>query len=49
MATELATAYVQIVPSADGMTGKISEALGNEAEKAGDDAGDDEKSYFHCF
>ena len=39
MATELATAYVQIVPSADGMTGKISEALGNEAEKAGDDAG----------
>ncbi len=39
MATELATYYVQIVPSADGIQGKISEAMGNEAEKAGTESG----------
>lgn len=44
--TELATAYIQIVPSADGISGKISEALGGEASKAGDDAGDKAGSSF---
>lgn len=37
--TELAKAYVQIVPSADGIKGKISSALGSEASAAGDSAG----------
>ena len=37
--TELAKAYVQIVPSADGVKGKIQEALGGEAESAGKSAG----------
>lgn len=37
--TELAKAYVQIVPSADGVKGKIQEALGGEAESAGRSAG----------
>lgn len=35
MATELAQAYVQIIPSAQGIKGKISEALGGETESAG--------------
>lgn len=39
MATELAKAYVQIVPSAQGITGKIGEALGNEPVLAGQKAG----------
>lgn len=39
MATELAKAYVQIVPSAQGITGKIGEALGNEPVIAGQKAG----------
>ena len=39
MATELATAYVQIIPSAEGITGKITEALGGEASEAGKSAG----------
>lgn len=37
--TELAKAYVQIIPSAEGIKGKIAEALGGEAETAGDAAG----------
>ena len=37
--TELAKAYVQIIPSAQGIKGKISEALGGEAEGAGKSAG----------
>lgn len=37
--TELAKAYVQIVPSARGISGQISEELGGEAESAGKDAG----------
>lgn len=37
--TELAKAYVQIIPSADGVKGKIQEALGGEAESAGKSAG----------
>ena len=39
MATELAKAYVQIVPSAQGIKGKISEELGGEASSAGKSAG----------
>lgn len=40
MATELAKAYVQIVPSAKGIKGSISEALSGEASSAGDEAGE---------
>jgi hypothetical protein len=40
VATELAKAYVQIVPSAQGIKGKIGEALGDEPEKAGKEAGE---------
>ncbi len=39
MATELAKAYVQIVPSAEGIKGKITDALGGEATSAGKSAG----------
>ena len=37
--TELAKAYVEIIPSATGIGGKISEALGGEVNAAGDAAG----------
>ena len=37
--TELATAYIQIVPTTEGIEGKITEALGGEADKAGIAAG----------
>lgn len=40
MATELAKAYVQIVPSANGIKGSITQALGGEASSAGDAAGE---------
>lgn len=40
MAIELAKAYVQIVPSAKGIRGSISEALSGEASSAGDEAGE---------
>lgn len=36
---ELAKAYVQIIPSAKGIKGKIQNALGDEPEKAGMNAG----------
>lgn len=36
---ELAKAYVQIVPSAEGISGKLNNALGSEAGSAGDAAG----------
>lgn len=36
---ELAKAYVQIVPSANGIQGSISEVLGGEAASAGNEAG----------
>ena len=36
---ELAKAYVQIVPSAEGIQGKITEALGGESASAGQSAG----------
>lgn len=39
MATELAKAYVQIIPSAKGIGGSISEAIGGEATSAGKSAG----------
>lgn len=39
MATELAKAYVQIVPSAMGIKGKLTEELGGEAESAGTNTG----------
>lgn len=39
MATELAKAYVQIMPSAKGIKGKITEELGSEASSAGKSAG----------
>lgn len=39
MATELAKAYVQIVPSAQGIKGSITQALGGEADSAGTAAG----------
>ena len=39
MATELAKAYVQIIPSAEGIKGKIGQALGNDPAEAGKSAG----------
>lgn len=39
MATELAKAYVQIIPSAQGIKGKLGETLGGEAKEAGKSAG----------
>lgn len=39
MATELAKAYVQIIPSARGIQGSITKALGGEAGSAGTSAG----------
>lgn len=40
MATELAKAYVQIVPSAQGLGGSLANALSGEADSAGKSAGD---------
>ena len=39
MATELAKAYVQIIPSAQGIQGKITSAISGEASTAGREAG----------
>jgi len=39
MATDLGKAYVQIVPSAEGIKGKIQSAIGPEASAAGSSAG----------
>lgn len=39
MATELAKAYVQIIPSAEGIKGSIGEVLGAESESAGKQSG----------
>ena len=39
MATELAQAYVQILPTTKGIAGQLSSQLGGEAGKAGDSAG----------
>lgn len=46
MATELAKAYVQIVPSAQGITGSISSVLGPEGTAAGESAGSKAASAF---
>ncbi len=40
MSTELAKAYVQIVPSAEGISGSISDVLSGEATRAGRSAGE---------
>lgn len=40
MATEIAQAYVQIVPSAAGISGGIADIIAPDAEAAGNDAGD---------
>lgn len=40
MAQELAKAFVQIVPSAEGIQGKITEAISGEADSAGQQAGE---------
>lgn len=37
--SNLGNAYVQIIPSAEGISGKITEAIGGEAENAGKSAG----------
>ncbi|MDD3185908.1 MAG: hypothetical protein PHT76_11485 [Anaerostipes sp.] len=39
MATEVAQAYVQIIPSAKGIKGKLTQSFGGEASTAGDSAG----------
>lgn len=39
MASEIAKAYVQIIPTAKGIKGSIAEELGGESEKAGKDSG----------
>ena len=39
MAIKLANAYVQIIPSAEGIQGRITEIMGGEASRAGDSAG----------
>lgn len=39
MATELGSAYVQIMPSAKGLQGKLSEIMGNESSTAGQTSG----------
>lgn len=39
MASTLATAYVQILPTTKGISGQLGEALGDEAGKAGESAG----------
>jgi phage-related protein len=46
MGTELATAYVQIIPTAEGIRGKLSEMLGAEADTAGRSAGGSFSSVF---
>ena len=37
--SDIAKAYVQIIPSADGIQGKLTEVMGGEAEKAGKSSG----------
>ena len=43
---ELARAYVQIIPSAEGIKGRLTETLGGEAEAAGESAGQKAGSSF---
>ena len=44
--TELAKAYVQIVPSAEGIKGSISRVMGEEADEAGRQGGEKAGSMF---
>ena len=46
MATDIAKAYVQIIPSAEGISGNIAKVMGGEAEKAGATTG---KSFSSSF
>jgi len=46
MATELAKAYVQIIPSAQGISSGIQRAMGGEVQAAGTTAGTDFASFF---
>lgn len=46
MATELGTAYVQIVPSADGIKGMIEKAMGTEVQSSGQASGQQFMSNF---
>jgi len=46
MGTELAKAYVQIIPTAEGIQGKLSSIMGSEAESAGKSAGGKFSSFF---
>ena len=46
MATELAKAYVQIIPSAQGIQGSISDVIGGEATSAGQSGGEKYASGF---
>lgn len=39
MATELAKAYVQIVPSAEGIKGRLKDVMGEEGDRAGKEGG----------
>ena len=39
MATDIAKAYVQIIPSAEGISGNIEKVLSGEADKAGSSSG----------
>lgn len=43
---ELAKAYVQIIPSAEGIKGKLTEAMGGEAESGGKESGSKFSSAF---
>ena len=42
MATEIAKAYVQLVPSAKGFKGGIKSAIGGDVSSAGEEAGVDD-------
>lgn len=47
--TDIAKAYVQIIPSAEGIKGKLADAMGGEADAAGKDAGSKFSAIFGKF
>lgn len=47
--TDIAKAYVQIIPSAEGIKGKLTEAMGGEADVAGKSAGSKFSATFGKF
>lgn len=47
--TDIAKAYVQIIPSAEGIKGKLEDALGSEAGEAGESAGNKFSATFGKF